>query len=281
MDPRAFRRFRRNRSALVGATLVSFVLMTAFVGPFFAPADPDHQFEEGLHEDGAPRAPGPSMWLGADTMGRDELSRLLYGGRASLGTALSATLIAVFIGLATGTVAGFFGGRVDSFSMQLIDIMQSMPFLLVAITVNRVINTPSILLLIVLLGLLSWTTLARVTRAKTLQVARAEYVEAARALGMSEWRILTRHVLPNVMGPAIVIGTTLVANTILVESAMSFLGVGVPPPTSTWGTMLYEAQDMMSLAPRLVFFPGIFVVATVFGFNLLGEGLRDALDPRD
>ncbi len=281
MDPRAWRRFRRNRSALVGVALVTFVLGTAFVGPAFAPANPDHQFEEGLDENGTPRTPGPSMLLGADTMGRDELSRLLHGGRASLGAALSATLIAVFIGLSIGTVAGYFGGRIDAFSMQVIDVMQSMPFLLIAITVNRVIDTPSIIVLIVLLGLLSWTTLARITRAKALQVAQAEYVQAARALGMSEWRILTRHVLPNVMGPAIVIGTTLVANTILIESTMSFLGVGVPPPTSTWGTMLYEAQDMMSLAPRLVLFPGFFVVATVFGFNLLGEGLRDAFDPKD
>jgi ABC-type dipeptide/oligopeptide/nickel transport system permease subunit len=281
MDPRAWRRFRRNRSALVGAALVSFVLTTAFIGPVFAPADPDHQLEEGLREDGTPIGPGPGMLLGADTMGRDELSRLLHGGRASLGAALSATLLAVFIGLSVGTVAGYFGGRVDAFSMQVIDVMQSMPFLLIAITVNRVVNTPSIVVLIVLLGLLSWTTLARITRAKALQVAQAEYVQAARALGMSQWRILVRHVLPNVTGPAIVIGTTLVANTILIESAMSFLGVGVPPPTSTWGTMLNEAQDMMSLAPRLVLFPGFFVVATVFGFNLLGEGLRDAFDPKD
>lgn len=281
MDPRAFRRFRRNRGALAGAGLVIFVLATAFVGPAFAPADPDHQFADGLHDDGTPREPGGRMVLGADTLGRDELSRLLHGGRASLAAALSATLIAVLVGLLVGTVAGYFGGRVDSALMQIVDVMQSLPFLLIAITVNRVVSSPSIVVLVVLLGLLSWTTLARLTRAKTMQVRELEYVQAARALGMSEWRVLTRHVLPNVTGPAIVIGTTLVANTILVESAMSFLGLGVPPPTSTWGTMLHDAQDMMSMAPRLVFYPGLFIVATVFGFNLLGEGLRDALDPKD
>jgi peptide/nickel transport system permease protein len=281
MDPRAWRRFRRNRGALVGAGLVVFVLATAFVGPVFAPADPDHQFENGLLEDGTPRAPGGDMALGADTMGRDELSRLLHGGRASLTAALSATLIAVLIGLGLGASAGYFGGRFDAAAMQLVDVLQSLPFLLIAITVNRVVSSPSIGVLVVLLGVLSWTTLARVTRAKTMQVRELEFVQAARALGMSEWRILLRHVLPNVTGPAIVIGTTLVANTILVESAMSFLGLGVPPPTSTWGTMLHDAQDMMSMAPRLVFYPGLLIVATVFGFNLLGEGLRDALDPKD
>lgn len=281
MDPRAWRRFRRNRGALVGAGLVGFVLSMAIFGPFFAPADPDHQFADGLHDDGTPREPDDTMLLGADTVGRDELSRLLHGGRASLTAALSATLIAVLIGLVVGTVAGYFGGRIDSFLMQVVDTMQSLPFLLIAITVNRVVSSPSIVVLVVLLGLLSWTTLARLTRAKTMQVRELEYVQAARALGMSEWRVLTRHVLPNVTGPAIVIGTTLVANTILVESAMSFLGLGVPPPASTWGTMLHDAQDMMSLAPRLVLYPGFFIVATVFGFNLLGEGLRDALDPKD
>lgn len=281
MDPRAWRRFRRNRGALAGAALVTFVLSTAIVGPFFAPADPDRQFSEALEADGTPVAPGGRFVLGADTLGRDELSRLLHGGRASLLAALSATSIAVALGLLLGTAAGYFGGVLDSVAMQLVDVLQSLPFLLIAITVNRVVSQPSIVVLVLLLGLLSWTTLARITRAKTMQVRELEFVQAARALGMSEWRILFRHVIPNVMGPAIVIGTTLVANTILVESAMSFLGLGVPPPTSTWGTMLHDSQDMMSLAPRLVFYPGLFILMTVFGFNLLGEGLRDALDPKD
>lgn len=281
MDPRAWRRFRRNRGAVIGAGLVLFVLTLALFGPFLAPADPDYQSPHGLLADGTPAPPGDELLLGADTVGRDELSRLLHGGRASLLAALSATLIAVSIGLAVGVTAGYFGGRVDAAAMQGVDVLQSLPFLLIAIAVNRVVTRPSIVVLVLLLGLLSWTTLARVTRAKTMQVRELDYVQAARALGMSESRILLRHVLPNVTGPAIVIGTTLVANTILVESAMSFLGLGVPPPTSTWGTMLHDAQDMMSLAPRLVLYPGVLIVATVFGFNLLGEGLRDALDPKD
>ncbi len=281
MDPRVWRRFRRNRGAVLGAALVGAVMLTALVGPLLAPVNPDHQFEDGLLEDGTPCAPGSRFLLGADTLGRDELSRLLHGGRASLAAALSATLIAVAAGLAVGTTAGTLGGWVDSLAMQVVDVLQSLPFLLIAITVNRVVSTPSIGVLVLLLGLLSWTSLARITRAKTMQVRELDFVQAARALGMAEARIVWRHVLPNVLGPAIVIGTTLVANIILVESAMSFLGLGVPPPASTWGAMLHDAQDMMSLAPRLVVFPGVFILMTVFGFNLLGDGLRDALDPRD
>lgn len=265
---------------MVGGLLTAVVLSIAAFGPMVAPWDPDHIFPEGLLEDGTPAEPGGELTLGADTLGRDELSRVLHGGRISLSVALTATSIAVFLGLYIGVLSGYFRGRVDGALMFLVDILLSLPFLLVAIAVNRVVSNPSIWTLAVLLGCLSWTTLARVTRAKTMQVRELEYVQAARALGMSQARILLRHVLPNVLGPAIVLGTTLVASMIIVESTMSFLGVGVQPPQSTWGTMLRDAQDMMSMAPRLLFYPGVLIVATVFGFNLLGEGLRDALDPK-
>ena len=281
MDPRAVRRFLRNRGALVGLVLVAFVALTATAGPLVAPADPDHQFEDGLTEEGLPADPGEHFLLGADTVGRDELSRLLYGGRMSLAVALAATLIAVLIGVLVGVISGYYGGWIDAGLMQVVDLMLSLPFLLIAIAVNKVIDSPSIWVLAALLGALSWTSLARVTRTKTMQVRELDFVHAARALGMSELRVLFRHVLPNVMGPVIVVGTGLVAQMIVVESAMSFLGVGAQPPTSTWGTLLHEAQGLMSLVPRLVFLPGLLVVATVFGFNLLGEGLRDALDPKD
>jgi peptide/nickel transport system permease protein len=208
MDPRAWRRFRRNRGALAGAALVALVLGTALIGPLFAPANPDRMFDEALSADGTPATPSAQFPLGADTLGRDELSRLLYGGRTSLLAALSATLIAVIVGLGIGAIAGYFGGLFDTVAMQVVEVLQSLPFLLIAITINGIVQSPSILVLVVLLGLLSWTTLARVTRAKTMQVRELEYVQAARALGMGEWRILTRHVVPNVMGPAIVIGTT-------------------------------------------------------------------------
>jgi len=279
LDPRASRRFLAHRGARVGAVLVALVALVAICGPLLAPHDPAALLPNGLLDDGTP-APAGELWLGADTMGRDELSRLLHGGTLPPGVALVATLIAVSLGLLVGVASGYRGGAVDSVSMQTADVLSSLPFLLVAITLERSIGEPSPWSLAVLLGCLSWTTLARVTRTKTLQIRELDFVLAARALGFSESRILFRHVLPNVLGPAIVLGTTLVAQMILVESAMSFLGVGVQPPAATWGSMLRDGQDVLSIAPGLVLYPGALVVMTVFGFNLLGEGLRDALDPK-
>lgn len=279
VDPRALKRFTRHRGARVGLVLVVLVLGLAFLGPSFAPHDPAEMIPGGLLEDGSPVGPG-ALLLGADTLGRDELSRLMHGGFLSLGVALVATALAVSLGLFVGVVAGYVGGVVDSLAMQAADVLSSLPFLLIAITLERAVAEPSPWSLAALLGFLSWTTLARVTRTKTQQVRDLDFVTAARALGLGEARILFVHVLPNVLSPAIVLGTTLVAQMILVESAMSFLGVGVQPPLATWGTMLRDGQDVFSVAPALVFYPGVLIVATVFGFNLLGEGLRDAFDPK-
>jgi peptide/nickel transport system permease protein len=279
LDPRARRRLLRHRGARLGAVLVALVALVAVIGPFVAPHDPAAILPGGLLDDGTPAPPG-ALLLGADTMGRDELSRLLHGGKLSLGVALIATLVATSVGLAIGVISGYRRGLFDSVAMQAADVVSSLPFLLVAITLERALSEPSPWSLALLLGGLSWTTLARVTRTKTQQVREQEHVAAARALGLGEARVLVRHVLPNVLGPAIVLGTTLVAQMILVESAMSFLGVGVQPPLSTWGTMLRDGQDVFSVAPSLVLYPGALIVMTVFGFNLLGEGLRDALDPK-
>ncbi|MBX3275938.1 MAG: ABC transporter permease [Sandaracinaceae bacterium] len=280
-DPRAWRRFSKNRGAVAGGVLVVAVMLVGFVGPMLAPHPPDRIFDEGLSEDGTPAGPSAHMMLGADSIGRDELSRLLYGGRVSLGVALGAVAIAGLLGFGAGLVSGYFRGLADRGLMALVDFVLSLPFLLVAIALNRVIENPALWTLCLLLGLLSWTTLARVTRAKTLQVRELEYVQAARALGATHARILLRHVLPNVLGPAIVIATTMIASMIIVESAMSFLGLGVKPPTASWGSMLRDGQEYLQYAPRLILLPGALIVATVFGFNLLGEGLRDALDPKE
>lgn len=286
-DPRAWRRFTKNRGAVAGGVLVIIVSTVGFVGPIFAPFTPDTIFDEGLREDGIPVSPGTKVegerafLLGADSIGRDELSRLLFGGRVSLSVALGAVGIAGLLGFGAGLLSGYFRGAVDAILMRLVDFVLSLPFLLVAIALNRVIDDPSLFWLCLLLGLLSWTTLARVTRAKVLQVRELEYVQAARALGASDARIIAQHIVPNVLGPAIVIATTMVANIIIVESAMSYLGVGVKPPTASWGSMLRDGQEYLLYAPRLVLLPGALIVATVFGFNLLGEGLRDALDPKE
>jgi ABC-type dipeptide/oligopeptide/nickel transport system permease subunit len=279
-DSRWFRSFRTNRGAVVGLLLVSASIVFTFVGPHLAPHAPNEQFSEGLGHLGIPPGPGGSFLLGADELGRDELSRLLHGGRISLQIALLATALALLIGLLVGITSGYFGGRIDELAMRVVDVFLSLPFLLIAIAVNRAIAKPGWSSLWLLLGAFSWPALARVTRAKVLQVRQLDYVAAARGLGASHTNVLLRHVLPNVVGPAIVLGTGLVADMIMMESAMSFLGLGVAPPQASWGSMLHDSQDLMAYAPHLLFAPASMIVLTVFGFNLLGEGLRDALDPK-
>lgn len=280
LDARALRRFRSNRGAIAGALLVLSVLLAALVGPLFAPHAPDLQFSAGLTRQGLPHPPGGEYLLGTDTLGRDELSRLLHGGTVSLQVATFATGLSLLLGLLVGVVSGYFGGWLDRALMRAVDVLLSLPFLLIAIAVNRAVANPSLWSLYVLLGGLSWPALARVTRAKVMQVRALDYVAAVQALGAPTARILLRHVLPNVLGPAVIIGTTMVAEMIVTESAMSFLGLGVQPPQASWGSMLYEGRDALGHAPHLLVFPGVLIALTVFGFNLLGEGLRDALDPK-
>ncbi|MEZ4254319.1 MAG: ABC transporter permease [Polyangiales bacterium] len=285
MDPRAWKRFRKNKGALFGGVLVAVVTFAAFVGPWVAPHDPALQFTDTLirGDTGLPAAAFTVTGhpLGGDAIGRDELSRLLHGGAVSMKVAFFATSLAVFVGLLVGVVTGYFRGKFDFLAMRFVDVLLSIPFLIVATAVQMIIDSPSLWSLYLLLGLLSWTTLARVTRAKTMQVSELDFVQAARALGASHGRILAKHILPNVLGPAIVIATTMVSTMIIAESALSFLGLGVRPPAASWGSMLKEGQEFLAHAPRLVIYPGLLIMMTVFGFNLLGEGLRDALDPKD
>ncbi|MFT3922576.1 MAG: ABC transporter permease [Myxococcales bacterium] len=279
-DPRAIRRFRQNPGARVGAVLVGFIGLWALLGPLLAPHAPEQQFREGIGAYGLPQAPSKAFWLGTDLLGRDELSRLLHGGTISLQVALFATLLAVGIGLVIGVTSGYFGGRLDDLCMRVVDVLLSVPFLLIAIAIQRSLGNPGLGSLCVLLGALSWPSLARVMRAKVMELKSRDFVQAARALGASTPHVLWRHVVPNVMGPLIVLGTTLVAEMIIAESAMSFLGLGVQPPGASWGTMLHDGRDMLVHAPHLLLAPGALIAAAVFGFNLLGEGLRDALDPK-
>ena len=284
MDPRAWTRFRKNKGAFLGLALVALATLSAVAGPSLAPHDPNEQFRDTLIDGrGLPKGPlaVPDHLLGADTIGRDELSRLLHGGAVTMLVAFLATALAVSLGTLIGVTSGFFRGALDATFMRLVDLLLSLPFLLLAIAIKRVVADPGLEVLVLILALLSWTTLARVVRAKTLQVRELEYVLAARALGMSNARILLRHVLPNVAGPIIVLGTTLVAQLILFESALSFLGLGVEPPNASWGSMLREGSELIDSAPRLLLYPAAFIVMTVFGFNLLGEGLRDAFDPKE
>ena len=284
MDSRAFRRFRRNKGAFAGLVLVVAVTALGLVGPWLAPYDPVDQFTDTLLlGNGLPAGPGvdPGHWLGGDVLARDELSRLLSGARVSMLVAYLATALAVLIGVTLGLVSGYVGGRIDTLLMRLVDVVLSMPFLLIAIVMQRVWDAPGIWTICVVLGVLSWTTLARITRAKTMEARELDYIQAARALGLRHFRILARHVLPNVIGPIIAIATILVARMIIAESALSFLGLGVRPPTASWGSMLNDSQSLLLGVPRLTLYPAVLISMAVFGFNLFGEGLRYAFDPKD
>ena len=284
MDSRAFRRFQRNKGALAGLVLVVLVTVLGVVGPWLAPHDPVQQFTDTLLlNNGLPAGPGAATGhiLGGDVLARDELSRLLSGARVSMLVAYLATALAVVIGVTLGLVSGYVGGRADTLLMRLVDIVLSMPFLLIAIVMQRVFDAPGIWTICIVLGVLSWTTLARVTRAKTMEARELDYIQAARALGLRHFRILARHVLPNVLGPIIAIATIMVARMIIAESALSFLGLGVRPPTASWGSMLNDSQSLLLGVPRLTLYPAVLISMAVFGFNLFGEGLRDAFDPKD
>lgn len=280
-DSRALRRFCKNRGAVAGALIVVTAIFLALFAPLLAPHDPNQQFKaRTLTMQGVPIGPDPEFPLGADSLGRCELSRLLYGGRVSLSVALAATALLAFVGTTIGVVAGYYGGWIDTILMRKVDFLSSFPFLLVVMAINKIVAKPGIWVLFLVLGFLSWTGLSRQVRAKVLQVKELEFVTAARALGASSLTIIWRHVLPNIASLVIVIATTLVAEMIIVESVLSYLGVGVVPPTSSWGSMLQEGEPLTRVVPRLTAVPGLAILVTVVGFNLLGEGLRDAFDPR-
>jgi peptide/nickel transport system permease protein len=270
----AWRRFRRSPLALVGGACLLVLALAALAAPWLAPRPPDAVEPRAML-----RPPGTAGWLGTDEIGRDVLSRLLHAGRASLLLGVGVAAVAVGLGGVLGALAGYLRGWVDAAVGALVDALLSIPTLALAMVAAAFLPlTPGRLVLV--LSLLSWTTVARLVRGQVLTLATWPFVEAARGLGASRTRILARHVVPNLLAPVLVAGTLLVANAILVESALSFLGFGVPPPTATWGGMLHAAQVHFAEAPWLGIFPGLAIVLAVAGINFLGEGLREALDPR-
>lgn len=275
------RRLLRHNGVRVGGSLVLLVLLVTLFGPLLAPHDPTDQFfDTGLSPIGAPVGPGGEFPLGTDHLGRDVLSRLLYGARVSMAVGFVATGIVLLIGVTLGLLAGYFRGWVDTLLMRLTDVMLSFPFLLLCIVIAKLRDERGLVNVFLVLGLLGWTTMARVVRGKVLSLREMEYVQAARALGASHTRVIVRHILPNVLGPVVVLATLNVAVTILSESVLSYLGLGVPAPAPSWGQMLQDGQPYYRIAPRLIFLPGVMILITVLGFNLLGEGLRDVLDPK-
>jgi peptide/nickel transport system permease protein len=267
-------RFRRNRLALAGLVVVVLLAVAAAGAPWLAPADPAKQ---SLIEKRA--RPGEKFLLGADEFGRDILSRIIYGSRVALLVGLLSVAIALGAGLALGCLAGFAGGWLDVLIMRGVEVLLAFPYLLLAIAVVSALG-PGVLNTTIAVGIWGTPTVIRLVRGAVLTARESEYVNAARALGATAGRVLTRHVLRNILPTVIVYSTLFMANAILVEAALSFLGLGVPPPTPSWGLMVSSGRDFLLVAPHIATIPGLAIMVAVLGFNLLGDGLRDALDPR-
>lgn len=271
----AWRRFRKNRAAVYSVTIL--VLITLFV--IFAPMLTHYAYDFN-DWDALSAPPSARHFLGTDSLGRDLLSRAAIGGRISLLVGLSGALVAVVIGTLYGALAGFFGGKIDSLMMRFLEILNAFPFMLFVILLTTFFGR-SLILIFAAVGLVSWLDVARIVRGQTLSLKHKEFVEAARVSGMSRRRIVARHIIPNVLGVVMVYASLLVPGMIMYESFLSFLGLGVQEPMASWGSMLQEGALTIETAPWQLLVPAFFLVATLFCFNFLGDGLRDALDPKD
>ena len=270
----AWMRLRRNRLAVFGMQALGVIAVACLAGPLFSP----YSYEAQNLELGA-AGPSGTHWLGTDTLGRDLLVRLLYGGRVSLAVGLCATFVALTIGVVYGAVAGFFGGKLDAFMMRTVDIMYSLPFAIFVILL-MVFFGRNIVLLFVAIGAVEWLTMARIVRSQVMAVKKMEFIEAARSLGFGRRRIIFRHILPNILGPIIVYTTLTIPAVMLLEAFLSFLGLGVQPPMSSWGVLIKDGAEKMEEFPWLLIFPGTVFSLALFSLNFLGDGLRDALDVR-
>jgi oligopeptide transport system permease protein len=270
----AWRRMRRNRLALI--SLFIFIAITLFcvVGPVVSPWDSEQQ-------DLLLGAQGPSAahWFGTDTLGRDLMVRTMEGGRISLLVGLVATAVALLIGIVYGATAGYLGGRIDAVMMRLVDILYALPFTIFVILLMVAFGR-SLWLMFVAIGCVEWLTMARIVRSGVMALRKQEFIEAAVSLGYSHTRIILKHLIPNVLGPVIVVATLTVPAVMLLEAFLSFLGLGVQPPNASWGVLINEGQQNMEIFPWLLIFPALLFALTLFSLNFLGDGLRDALDPK-
>ncbi|MCL6452776.1 MAG: ABC transporter permease [Alicyclobacillus sp.] len=276
---RLWKLMRSYPSMFIGGFIVLVMIVVAVFAPVLAPHDPLHQFDNGLNQMGMPLGPSHQFLLGTDPEGRDVLSRVIFGARVSLEVGVFAALISLVIGVVLGVVSGYFGGWVDMVIMRFTDIILAFPFLLFVIALVAILQ-PSVANVYIAIGVLGWAQMARIIRGQVLQVKEFEYVQAARAIGARAGFIIFKEILPNVLAPVIVFTTLNVGTNILIESSLSFLGIGVQPPHPSWGNMLQEGMTVMQLAPWMIYVPGLSLLLAVLGFNLLGDGLRDWLDPR-
>jgi ABC-type dipeptide/oligopeptide/nickel transport system permease subunit len=279
------RRFVGNRAAVTGTIVVVLLVAFAVLAPRFSKDPIARDIEHGLTQLGAPLAPSADALLGTDHLGRDVWARLAAGAGTSLWIATLATALALAIGLAIGLVAGYAGGWVDGLLMRIVDLVLSFPMLLLAILLAALLReaglSSSSAPIILTLAIVSWTTMARVIRGKAMSIARSEYVLAARALGASPGRIITRHILPNVASVVVIVVAIAFAQNLLAEATLSYLGLGPPPPAPTWGRMLYEGRVFVRSAPHLVIAPGLAILIAIVAFNLVADGVRDIFDPKE
>jgi peptide/nickel transport system permease protein len=272
---RTWRRFAQHKGALVGVFIVVLLITLALTAQWIAPYDPN---KTNLRLRGAP--PSMAHPFGNDDIGRDILSRIMYGARVALLVGITSTSIAVTIGVIVGATAGYFGGWVDFLLSRLIDTLMAFPILALLLTLSAVLG-PSLRNVIIIVGVTFWASYARVIRAEVLSLRERDYVLAARASGASDKRVILQHIVPNAIGPVIILASLAVGGVIIFESALSFLGMGISRPTPSWGTMLSDGRDHIRNYPHIAMAPGMAIALTVLAFNLIGDGLRDALDPRE
>lgn len=270
----AWIKLSKNYLALLGLAVLVLLVVISLLTPWIAPYSYSAQ-----NLDVGATAPSLQHWLGTDVFGRDMLTRIMYGGRISLMVGFVATGVALVIGILWGAVAGFYGGRIDALMMRIVDILYALPFM-IFIVLLMVVFGRNILLLFLAIGAVEWLTMARIVRGQVMSLRHQEFVEAANSLGLSQWIIIRRHIIPNTLGPVIVYTTLTIPSVMLLEAFLSFLGLGIQPPESSWGLLISYGVETMEEYPWLLIFPGIALSLTLFALNFLGDGLRDALDPR-
>jgi len=270
----AWIKLSKNYLALLGLAVLVLLVVISLLTPWIAPYSYSAQ-----NLDLGATAPSLQHWLGTDVFGRDMLTRIMYGGRVSLMVGFVATGVALVIGILWGAVAGFYGGRIDALMMRIVDILYALPFM-IFIVLLMVVFGRNILLLFLAIGAVEWLTMARIVRGQVMSLRHQEFVEAANSLGLSQWTIIRRHIIPNTLGPVIVYTTLTIPSVMLLEAFLSFLGLGIQPPESSWGLLISYGVETMEEYPWLLVFPGIALSLTLFALNFLGDGLRDALDPR-
>lgn len=293
----AWLRLRKNKMAVFSVIVLLLISLTSVIGPFLL----TFSYEEQNLDIGA-QPPSSEHWLGTDKLGRDQLSRIIYGGRVSLMVGLVATAVSLTIGVLYGTIAGFVGGKLDALMMRIVDIMYALPFTIFVILLmviardagvaieewllesfnwkTDIANKWNLILLFGAIGAVEWLTMARIVRGQVMSLRKMEFIEACISLGLSRKRIIFRHLIPNVLGPIVVYTTLTIPAVMLLEAFLSFLGLGIQPPRSSWGLLIKEGSEMMEEAPWLLLYPGLLFSLTLFSLNFLGDGLRDALDPK-